>query len=355
MATKIFTPQRIYGLNKLSIADAKVILNDYIDSIDFLPLDLKTKIKNIYKAPSKSIHSIHKAFDELKKFFNSDTIKNLGVGYSNGDMFEIAAPLIKYEDTDTIQYLKSGEIGNDCIINNVNNTQIKYMKGVNTGLVGYVNQYKSLLKELKTPYYDKIFNTLQILTTSRKTNILKKIFTVVNNIGQPLYINGIEITEEHQKFIIEHCPLQDDKNNKGKRFKKIEEIREFMINTYGKNVFDYYEESYEINYPKWEDYKNGKGKKPQKRFLDYKKYDAFTLHIIYNLFEKMLNECYIKEINDFVHYVAKNCHFQLLKCDNEQLYLIDIETIQVKVDSSRYFGELNYHGAGTISIEFLGV
>lgn len=355
MATKIFTPQRIYGLNKLSIADAKVILNDYIDSIDFLPLDLKTKIKNSYKTSDGSIQGIHNIFGELKKFFNSDEIKNIGVGYSNGDMFEIIAPLIKYKDTDTIQYLRSGAIGVDCVINGIDNVQLKYNKGVNGGIVSFIKSYRLLKNDLKTPYYNEIYNALFPLSKSRGLNIFNKLFSVINNIGKPIYINGIEVTKEHQSIISKYAPQKDDLDIDGKRKEKIQELYNYMIETFGSDVFDMYDESFEENQPLWENYKNGVGKKPLKCFLDYKKYDAFTLHLIYNLFEKLLNECYIKEINDFVRFVAQHFNVKLLKCNEEKLILIDMKDLEFKVDSWRYYGELNFHGGGTISLEFLGV
>lgn len=352
MAKKIFSPQNICGLDEHTIFEAKQLLDSYVDSLDFLTPELKNEVKNCHKTTKDDIKKVHKCFNKLAKHF-----KNIGMkhSYSNGDMFEVIAPLINYQDTDTIQYGKSGDVAIDCIVNNTIKDQIKYKKGVNSGVVGYLNNYALLPIELKIPYYEQIYNNLKPLTTRDELNIFQKLFMVTNNIGQKLYINDIEITEEHQKFLIDHCPQQDDLDTNGDRQKKIDEVYNFMIKTFGENVFEYYEKLYEKHYPKWEAFINGKGKKPSKCFLDYKKYDVFALNIVFKLFEDMLNICYIKEINDIVHYVAKQYNFQLLKCDREKIYTVAIETIQVKVKSQRYFGELNYHGSGTISLEFLGV
>jgi hypothetical protein len=355
MATKIFTPQRVYGLKKLTISEAKTVFNEYVDSISFLPTDLKNKIKNSYRTSDTMIQNTHNVFKELKQFFNTNQIKELGVSYSNGDMFEIIAPLIKYNDTDTIKYLKSGAIGIDCVINDVDNVQIKYDKGVNGGIVSFINSYRLIKSEFKTSYYDSIYNALFPLSKSRGLNIFNKLFSVLNNIGKSIYINGVEVTKDIQTIICKYVPQKDDTDKGGTRKEKIKELYDFMTKTFGNDVFDIYETSYEENYPLWESYKNGNGKKPQKCHLDYKKYDAFTLHMVYNLFEKMLNECYIKEINDFVKFVAEHLNVKLLKCDEEKLIFKDMKDLEFKVDSWRYYGELNFHGGGTISLEFLGV
>lgn len=353
MAIKIFTPQRVYGFKKLLCSEAKIIFNAYVDSIDFLPFHLKEEIKNCYKTTPDNIERMHICFKNLHNFFQQDEIKKMGFSYSNGDMFEIIAPLIMFKDSDTISYLKSGAVGIDCVVNN-SLVQLKYLKGVNSGVIGYMKLYEKLKKEYKTQYYDEIYKNLLPLTKNKK-NIIEKIFMVINNIGKSIYINGIEVTKEHQEFISKCCPSKDDVDPDGKRSERIKQIYEFMITTYGENVFETYEKSFEDNQPLWESYKKGLIKKPQKCFLDYKKYDAFVLHMIYNLFEDLLNDCYNKEINDLVQYVSKQYNIKLLKCDDKKLILLDMETIEVRVNSKRYYGGLNYHGAGTISIEFLGV